>query len=244
MAGLLAETGFTASLDAFEHRQGFFEVFNGPGNYTPRLALEHWASPLDIVEPGIGIKLYPCCDSTHASLDALFSLRREQPFDAAHVARIEVFMHPLRLTHVNRPQLRNSLDAKFSVQYCLARALLDGHIVLDSFSDSALNDSEALALMPLIHAQPHPTPSMAEPGNYLTELRVMLLDGQCSALTLQHPYGRTKAQPAPLQSIMTKFQHNAAKALNDHDAANLTETVMTMERLSDASVIGRLCAAS
>ncbi|WP_296250872.1 MmgE/PrpD family protein [Pseudomonas sp. UBA4194] len=243
MASLLAETGFTASQDAFEHRQGFFEVFNGPGNYAPERALEHWASPLDIVEPGIGIKLYPCCDSTHASLDALFSLRSDHPFDTAEVARIDVLMHPLRLTHVNRPQLRNGLDAKFSVQYCLARALLDGHIVLDSFNDSALNDSKALALMPLVHAAPHPTPSLAEPGNYLTELRIQLHDGQRFALTLQHPYGRTRAQPAPLHSIMTKFHHNAAKALNDHDAANLNETVMAMERLSDASVIGRLCAA-
>ena len=33
--------------------------------------------------------------------------------------------HPRRLEHTNRPTLRSALDAKFSVQYCLARALVD-----------------------------------------------------------------------------------------------------------------------
>lgn len=241
MAGLLAQGGFTASLDAFEHRQGFFEVFNGAGNYTPGLALQQWASPLDIVEPGIGIKLYPCCDSTHAALDALFTLRNEHRFSPQDVSGIEVLLHPLRLTHVNRPQLRNGLDAKFSVQYCLARALIDGHIVLDSFSESAFNDSQALALMRHIHAAPHPTPSIAKPGNYLTELRILLRDGRSFSLRLHSPYGRSHDKPAPLESIMTKFQHNAAKALDNDGAAKLSKTVMALELLGDAGVIGQLC---
>jgi len=242
MAALLAQNGFTASLDAFEHRQGFFEVFNGAGNYTPALALEHWGDPWDIVEPGIGIKLYPCCDSTHASLDALSSLRRDYAFDAADVATIEVLMHPLRLTHVNRPQLRDGLDAKFSVQYCLARALLDGCIVLDSFNQNAIEDAQALAMMQRIEAQPHPTPSLAEPGHYLTELHIMLHDGRRLSRRLHSPYGRTRDQPAPLESIMTKFQHNAAKALDTHAAEQLGETLMALDRLEQADRISQLCA--
>lgn len=241
MAALMAQRGFTASLEAFEHPQGFFEVFNGAGNYTSHLALEHWASPLDIVEPGIGIKLYPCCDSTHTSLDALFKLRGSHPFTAQDVSRMEVFIHPLRLTHVNRPRLRNALDAKFSVQYCLARALIDGYIVLDSFSEQAFNDSQVLSLMQRITAAPHPTPSIAKPGNYLTELRIHLHSGESLSLQLDSPNGRTADQPAPFESIMTKFKHNSAKALDSATATTLSNTVMAMELLDDAVVINKLC---
>lgn len=243
MAALLTRNGFTASLDAFEHGQGFFEVFNGPGNYTPALALQNWAAPLDIVEPGIGIKLYPCCDSTHTSLDALFTLRRDHPFEVRDVAAIEVYLHPLRLTHVDRPLLRTSLDAKFSVQYCLARALIDGRIVLDSFSEHAFKDAEALTLMQRIHALPHPTPSLARPGNYLTELHIRLHDGTRLTVRSHSPAGRTADQPAPLESIMTKFNHNAAKALDSQAVANLRDTLMRMEQLQRAEVIGDLCMA-
>lgn len=72
-------------------------------------------APLDIEYPGIGIKLYPCCDSTHASLDALFTIQRLAGFTAADVETVRVRIHPVLLTHVSRPELRNALDAKFSV---------------------------------------------------------------------------------------------------------------------------------
>ena len=59
-AALLAERGYTAGNLAFEHRQGFFEVFNGTGNYDASKIFAQWAAPLDIIRPGIAIKQYPC----------------------------------------------------------------------------------------------------------------------------------------------------------------------------------------
>lgn len=241
MAALLAQQGFSASPEAFEHPQGFFNVYNGQGHYTPSLATDDWAAPLDIVEPGIGIKLYPCCDSTHASLDALFTLRRQHHFNADDVVSIETFIHPLRLTHVNRPELRGAMDAKFSVQYCLARALLDGHIVLDSFIQSAYQEREVLELMQRITAAPHPDLTLTKPGNYLTELNITLKDGRRLTLQLDRPNGRTAEQPAPLESIVAKFEHNAAKTLASEKIGKLRDLVMTMEQQDDVRPISRLC---
>src|SRR5688500_12832498 len=52
-AALLARDGFTANQGAFEHKQGFFNVFNGAGNYDAAKVLPAWADPLEIVKPGI-----------------------------------------------------------------------------------------------------------------------------------------------------------------------------------------------
>ena len=52
MAAMLAREGMTASHDVFEHRQGFFNVFNGAGNYDADAVLRDWAEPLDIITPG------------------------------------------------------------------------------------------------------------------------------------------------------------------------------------------------
>jgi 2-methylcitrate dehydratase PrpD len=76
MAAMLAREGMTAGHDAFEHRQGFFNVFNGSGNYDADAVLRDWAAPLDIVTPGIAIKSYPCCGSTHPAIDAMLDLVR------------------------------------------------------------------------------------------------------------------------------------------------------------------------
>ena len=71
LAALLAADGFTANPGAFEHKQGFLLVFNGAGNFDADAILRDWGTPWDIVQPGVGIKQYPCCGSTHPAVDAM-----------------------------------------------------------------------------------------------------------------------------------------------------------------------------
>ena len=66
MAALLAKEGMTAERRTrFEHRQGFFRCSTAPAISRRRPCLADWAAPLDLVEPGIAFKRYPCCGSTH-----------------------------------------------------------------------------------------------------------------------------------------------------------------------------------
>jgi 2-methylcitrate dehydratase PrpD len=239
LAARLAQQGFTANLEAFEHKQGFFNVYNGPGQYHPERALQDWAAPWDIVEPGIGIKLYPCCDSTHASIDALLMMMRDNDFSAHHIRRMKTLIHPLRLTHVDRPTLRNALDAKFSVQYCLARAALDKAITFDSFLPESYEDPAALMLMQSVEAAPHPDLSLTTDGNYLTELTVELLDGRTFTLQKDRPFGRTAQEPAPPELILSKFINCAASVLPAkrvtalHDAIRQLEDCERMHMLAE-----------
>jgi 2-methylcitrate dehydratase PrpD len=239
MAALLAREGFTANPDAFEHKQGFFLVYNGAGTFDAAAATRDWAAPLDIVAPGIGIKLYPCCDSTHTALDALFTLVKRHGFAADDVARMDVLVHPLRLLHVDRPTLATELDAKFSVQYCLARGLLDGRIGLDSFGTGPRSEPRLQELMARVTATPHPDPSQAIDGNYLTELTVTLTDGRRLHLKMDSPYGRRAEDPAPPELIAAKFDGCAAKALPPRAVLRLRETLLAFETLDDVAALGR-----
>ncbi|MDP1717240.1 MAG: MmgE/PrpD family protein, partial [Burkholderiales bacterium] len=92
-AALLARDDFTASPVAFEHKQGYFEVFNGAGNYDATKILPAWGKPWDIVEPGIAIKQYPCCGSTHPAIDAMLTLAREHDLNPDQVERIDSWTH-------------------------------------------------------------------------------------------------------------------------------------------------------
>ncbi|MDH4571860.1 MmgE/PrpD family protein [Salinicola acroporae] len=235
MAALMARQGFSASLDAFEHRQGFFNVFNGEGNYHADRALENWAAPLDIVTPGIGIKLYPCCDSTHASIDAVRLLQGEQAFDVTDVERVVVTIHPLRLTHVDRPVLRSATDARFSVQYCIARTLLDGRIDFDSFTEHAYENEAAKSLMAKVETRPHAHSAPTPEGNYLTELCIVLRDGSQRFKRLDRPLGRHAEEPAPPAMIRAKFDRCTAYVLSAEAGSRLHDTVMGLETLTRVS---------
>src|SRR3970040_1814113 len=137
LATLLARDGFSAGDRVFEHKQGFFNVFNGEGNYDAAKVLPAWAQPLDIVKPGIAIKQYPCCGSTHSALDAILKLAREHKPAADDIERVDVWTHPRRLEHTNRPEPKSDLDAKLSVQYLLTRALLDRRASIEHFEGRA-----------------------------------------------------------------------------------------------------------
>lgn len=240
MAALLARQGFSASQDAFEHRQGFFNVFNGEGNYHADRVIDGWAAPLDIVTPGIGIKLYPCCDSTHASIDGVRLLQAEQAFEVADIERVLVTIHPLRLTHVDRPVLRSATDAKFSVQYCIARTLLDGEIDFDSFSQHAYENELAKSLMARVEARPHPDRAPTPEGNYLTELLIVLRDGRQLFKRLERPLGRHADEPAPPEMIRAKFERCAAYAVSPEVASRLHDSVMVLESLAHMSELTAL----
>ena len=63
-AALMVREGFTANPGAFEHKQGFLDVFNGPGTYDTARMLADWYAPFECdggAEPGL--KPYPCCGS-------------------------------------------------------------------------------------------------------------------------------------------------------------------------------------
>jgi 2-methylcitrate dehydratase PrpD len=216
-AAQLAREGFTANPEALEHKQGFLMVFNGPGNFDAAAILKDWGRPYDIVRPGLAVKQHPCCGSTHPAIDAMLLLRGEHAIMPEKVARIDSWTHPRRLAHTDRPDPQSGLDAKFSVQYCLARALLGGRIVLEDFEGEAFRDAATRALMRHIHAAPHPemgSQGNANGGEHLgAEVRITFDDGRTIARRVGSALGRGPDNPLPRQALTGKFANCAARAL-------------------------------
>ncbi len=116
LAALMAQQGFTANPGALEHRQGFLEVFNGAGTYDTARILADWYAPLECDGAEPGLKPFPCCGSTHASIDRMLDLAQRHDLRPEQIARIEVMPHARRLPHTDNPDPRTPLAAKFSIQ--------------------------------------------------------------------------------------------------------------------------------
>ena len=125
LAALLAEGGFDAATDAFEHEQGFLNVFNGRGTYDVAKLFENWGQPWEIEASSIGLKQFPCCGSTHPAINMALNLRREEKIDAADIARIEIMPHGRRLRHTNTPHPQTLAGSQVQRSICCrARAAL------------------------------------------------------------------------------------------------------------------------
>jgi len=78
LAALLAEGGFDAATDAFEHAQGFLNVFNGPGTFDVAKLFEKVGPALGDRDQVDRLKQFPCCGSTHPAINMALNLRREE----------------------------------------------------------------------------------------------------------------------------------------------------------------------
>jgi 2-methylcitrate dehydratase PrpD len=232
-AALLARDGFSAGDRVFEHKQGFFNVFNGEGNYDAGKILPAWAQPLDIVNPGIAIKQYPCCGSTHSALDAILKLTREHKPAADDIERVDVWTHTRRLEHTNRPEPKSDLDAKFSVQYCLTRALLDRRISIEHFEGRAYEEPAVRKLLPRVHAAPYTTAQFPEDNHFGAEVKITLRGGKVLAAKVDQPFGRTSENALPAGLLKEKFEDCAARAIPRERVAPLYSAIQGFENLKD-----------
>lgn len=147
----LAACGYTAAPDALEAPAGFFSAF-GTEESDPEITARGLGRPFVITDPGLALKQFPCCYASHRAIDGLLALRAQFGLEAASVDRILCRMPPGGMHVLTYPHPKTGLEAKFSLDYPLAAALLDGGCTLATFTDEAVRRPEIDALYPRIHA--------------------------------------------------------------------------------------------
>jgi 2-methylcitrate dehydratase PrpD len=240
LAALLARDGFTANPGAFEHKQGFLEVFNGAGTYETAPMLANWGAPYEIVDPGIAIKQYPCCGSTHPALDVMLDLVRRHDLAPDQVTRIDSWTHTRRLQHTNRPDPQSALDAKFSVQHCLALALVERAIKIEHFEGDTWRDPRVRALLPRVHAAAYTTAQFPEHNHFGAEVTVTTRDGKTHTGKIDEALGRGTATPLPAARLREKFLNCAARALPAANGTALADAIDRLETRADMRSFGAL----
>src|SRR5262245_10715742 len=101
-AGLLAQAGFTGNPRALEHGDGFGSTYGTGSPAAWDLATAGLGAPHEIVDPGVGVKRFPACASTHQALDATLALAEEHAITAAAVEGVEAavwYMAPHQLIY-------------------------------------------------------------------------------------------------------------------------------------------------
>lgn len=234
LAALLAQQGLTANPGALEHKQGFLQVFNGSGTYDSDRMLADWYAPLECEGGEPGLKPYPCCGSTHASIDRMLDLVRRYDLRPAQVAAIEVMPHARRLPHTDNPDPRTPLAAKFSIQYCVARALADRSVRLEHFEGDAHLDPRVRAVMACVQAKPHPELSADPTRQWGAEVVVTTQDGRCLASRLDEYERRAPdANRMTREELWIKFADCAQRALPPDRIAPAFDRLSRIDTLAD-----------
>lgn len=119
----------------------------------------------------------------------------------------------------------------FSTQYCAARALLQGRVVLEDFEGNACRDNNVRNLLPRIHAVPY-TGTLSWPDDpFDAEVKVTLVSGETLNAGVDRPLGRTSENPIPLDDLKAKFMVCAKRILNVETATALMSAIDSFEKL-------------
>jgi 2-methylcitrate dehydratase PrpD len=184
---------------------------------------ENWASPLEIEGPAMGLKQFPCCGSTHPAISMTLALVREDGVRAQDVAKVEILTHPRRLPHTDNPDPRTPLAAKFSIQYAVARALLDGAVRLEHFEGEAHLDPRVRSILAVTTAGAHPEMPGDAAEQFGAEVRVTLRDGRVRSRRVNGQVGRGGDHPMSREELWEKFQDCSRRALPDQSLDTLRD---------------------
>jgi 2-methylcitrate dehydratase PrpD len=241
LAVFLAERGFDANPGAIEHNQGFLNIFNGPGLFDPTPLTDAWDSPLDIELPSLGLKQFPCCGSTHQAIFAMIGLARDADINTNDVRKIEIGTHLRRLRHTDTPVPQSALQAKFSVQYVVARALLNRSVRLKDFKEGAFAQPEIRRLLKLTTAAPLDENGPGLKGLWDAEVAITLADGRRHVRQVEGMVGRSGDNAMSVDELRNKFMDCATLSIAGHRAARAFGVLMDLEnQASMAKVVAML----
>jgi 2-methylcitrate dehydratase PrpD len=239
MAATLAGSGCPGPATVLEGRFGVYRTFLGvdpdPGPFAT-LGSE-WETLR------IAFKPYPCCHYLHAFLDCAVELRRAHGLEPAAIDAVECRVPEAELPVIGEPlavkrRPRTPYDARFSLPFSVAAALLDGRVTIETYTEERLEDPAVLALADRVVPVADPTSTF--PAGFPGWVRVRLHDGR--ELEARAPDGRGgPGRPLPAAAIIEKFHENTAGLLPATRRAEVQAAATRLGDLADVRELMKLC---
>lgn len=236
-AALLAARGFTADPTIFESPRGFGAAFS-PGSFRQEL-LEQIGPPFRIVAPGYALKMFPSQFGTHFGITAALELRG-RIVDPARIRKVTLTAP--EMPYVNRPAPETGLSGKFSLQYTVAAALLDGAVTMRTFTDARAQAPDIRAMLAKVTVRT----DMEIPARFErmhVRLEAELVDGTHVATRCDGPRGHWSAVPVPDADHRRKLEECLATRMDAAEAARLLDQAAEIETLDAAGVRALIAAA-
>jgi 2-methylcitrate dehydratase PrpD len=203
VAAELASLGWTATDTILEAPRGFFQAAGG--GYDASAIEGKLGNPWTFLEPGVSIKPHPSGSLTHPASAVMLGLIRRHGIKAADVALVRVGTNsnmPNALIH-HRPT--DALQAKFSMEFCMALLLVDGRADLDQFTDAATRRADLKAMIEKIDFVVDDEAERAGFNKMTSIVTIAMKDGQ--VVSGRADFGKgSPADPMSYDEVADKFR--------------------------------------
>jgi len=238
VAAEIAALGFTASPNGLEADRGFFRAAGG--GFDVNAIQGKLGDPWTFHSPGVSIKPHPSGSLTHPGMGAMLELIRKHDIKPEQVKRVSVGTNHNMPNALIHHQPKNELQAKFSMEFCMAILLLERKGGLQEFTDDVVNRADVQAMIRKVNFGVHPQAEAAGFDKMTTIIEVELTDGK--VLKTQADFGKgSPANPMTDAELSEKFRECAAWGkLDKAKAEEVLKLLWKIEELKDVNTLTRL----
>lgn len=229
----MARHGITGPKNFLQGVYGYFHLYAGD-KCDPEKITEGLGKKFHLHR--VSFKAYPSCGGTIASTDAILALMDRHHLTPENVRAVHVRVTPY-IYHMTGSQFKIGhnprVDAQFSIQYCVANALLRQGSLLHHFDESFIRDDRIMELVKKIHIAPDPSLEGQEPGLSLkTDMDVITTAGETYHISIPIPSG-FPGNPLSKEKILKRFKEAVSyggKPLSDENVDRLISFMGQLEQ--------------
>ena len=217
-AAMLAEAGVQGPTECLEGKNGWFHAVTERYDEKMLKGADH------LLLHDCYFKLYPSCRHTHCGIDAGVALHGKVKIDEIETVNVYIYPNAIKLAGIKIP--KNQDDTKFSIQYTLACALIQGSYGIIDMDPPKLTP-EVLTLIEKIHLIPDTAMEDRTRGIRGTRVEVVMKDGEKKEETVLVPRGDPE-KPLTRSDIIDKLRNCAQGQSNE---STLMKLVTAIEKI-------------
>ena len=171
--------GLTAAPDAIEHHSGYLAALSPHGRADRTARASTLGKQLRILDAGLSIKRYPMCYATHRVIDGVLDLATAHDLKAADVKEVHASVGIAQASMLRNHAPRTGLEAKFSLEFAVASALVARKVGLKELTDEFVARPQVRDVMTRVKTSTTDTRCPIEPVFALTDrVALELNDGR------------------------------------------------------------------
>ncbi len=229
---LLAQRGFTAPHTALDGHFGLLDVYSGE-HAKPEL-LDHQLGHNWAVQD-VWVKVYPVCGWIQGVAQLLTEMKDLLKFGVNDIEKIIIATSSFAAKNNSNPQVTDTMEAQYSIPYCVAVCLTGDPSNPDEFDTARLADPMREALAKRVEVLADLQADLVYPKQFACKVSVYLRNGEVHESQTNDPLG-TSGNPLNDNQKMNKFiqlANNSGLGDSSLQIAKALNSISTLKSIRD-----------
>ena len=237
LSALLAKQGVAGFRQPIEGKAGLYSLY-ARGNYDPMMLTNELGRIFE--GANVSFKPWPSCRGTHSYIDAVLQIKDAYNLKPGDVEAIKVVVSPVNIMLCEPLEGKQNpvtaIDAKFSLPFVVATALLYGRVTLDHFTPQALAEQDVLEVARKVTYEVDTGLSLKEAVRGFLQIDTR---NETLSKRVDFPYGHPR-NPISQEALVSKFMDcakHSARRISKRKLNEIVGLILNLEQVENICVI-------